>query len=156
MYRRRFTRRSIQIELFPFLSVLACTIGTLILLIIVVSTQILGNEREVTIIARGETGTNESKTPRYIECQQDGVIIYPHQTFVPLAEIDRPDSALSRLLDEVEKNRDRQYLIVTMRPQGIEVFKRVREAIERRGIDIGYEPLDEGWRLKIEDEIERL
>ena len=44
--RRRSKISKIETELFPFLSVLACTIGTLILLIIVVSTETLSDNPE--------------------------------------------------------------------------------------------------------------
>ncbi len=149
--RRRTRFSKIETELFPFLSVLACTIGTLILLIIVVSTQTLSNNPEVKIIARNEDGINQKKQPRYIECQEDGVLIHPNQVFVTLDEIDEPDSPLQTLITELKEKQDQEYVIVAVRPSGIEVFQRVRELIETQGIDIGYEPIEEGWTLKIEE-----
>ncbi len=147
--RRRSKISKIETELFPFLSVLACTIGTLILLIIVVSTETLSDNPEVTIIAESEEGINKKKQPRYIECKEDGVIIYPSEIFVPLAELNEPDSALLNLIAEVKEKQDQEYVIVAVRPTGIEVFQQVRDLIETEGIDIGYEPIEEGWTLKI-------
>lgn len=147
--RRRSKISKIETELFPFLSVLACTIGTLILLIIVVSTETLSDNPEVTIIAESEDGINKKKQPRYIECKEDGVIIYPSEIFVPLAELNEPDSALLNLITEVKEKQDQEYVIVAVRPTGIEVFQQVRDLIETEGIDIGYEPIQEGWTLKI-------
>jgi hypothetical protein len=138
-------------ELFPFLSILACTIGTLILLIIVISTQTLSSSPEVTIIAKTEIGKNRSKKPRYLECRKDGVIIYPNQEFVPINKLNNVDSKLLQLISEVKENNEREYVIVAIRPQGIEVFKQVRNLIESQGIDLGYEPIEEGWKLKIID-----
>jgi hypothetical protein len=152
MKRRSYTPNTIELELFPFLSVLACTIGTLVLLIIVITSQTLGSEKEVKIIARGESGINQTKIPRYIECKEDGIIIYPQETFVPKANITSANSALSSLIREVQANRNEEYLIVALRPTGIEVFKQVRSIIEDAGIDIGYEPINEGWTLKIENQ----
>ena len=149
MPRRGSPRPPIELELFPFLSVLVCTIGTLILLIIVVTSQILSNQRQVTIVARSESGQNQTKTPRYIECQGNGIIIYPSQDLVLKEDIDSPSSALRRLLDEVSSRRNEEYLIVAIRPDGIDVFDKVRNLIEKENIDIGFEPIDEGWRLKI-------
>ncbi|MBD2667234.1 hypothetical protein B6N60_04841 [Richelia sinica FACHB-800] len=151
---KRITKRSAtEIELFPFLSVLACTIGVLILLIIVLMAQTFSNQRQVTIVARTENGQNQSKQPRYIECRSDGIIIYPGEKFVSINTLNFSYSLLKTLLEEVKINRDKQYLIVAIRPDGIEVFKQVRTLIESEGIDIGYEPLDEGWTLKIQDNI---
>ena len=118
---RRSLKNKPEIELFPFLSVLACTIGSLILLIIVISTQTLDSNPEVTILAQTEVGQNRKKQPRYIECQSGGIIIYPSKTLVPLAQIDQPDSPLQKL-------------------------------IENEKIDIGYEPIQESWTLKINQE----
>jgi biopolymer transport protein ExbD len=150
MRRKTFSRSSIELELFPFLSVLACTIGSLILLIIVVTTQTLSNEKQVKIIAKTEVGENQTKQPRYLECNQEGIIIYPQKTFVSKYNLNNDYSPLSELISEIQQKSDQEYLIVIIRPTGIEVFKEVRNIIEEAGIDIGYEPLNEGWELKIE------
>lgn len=149
--RRRFSKNKTEVELFPFLSVLACTIGSLILLIIVISSQTLESNPEVTIIAKTEIGKNQQKQPRYIECNQDGVIIYPSQEFVPKNALKNQDSKLLQFISEVEKNKEKEYVIVAIRPQGIEVFKEVRLLIEKAKIDIGFEPIEDGWTLKIEE-----
>ncbi|MGF1481195.1 MAG: hypothetical protein ACFB4I_17205 [Cyanophyceae cyanobacterium] len=151
MRRQRISRPATRIDLFPFLSILACTIGTLILLIIVITTQTFGSSREVTIVAESESGVNQTKSPRYIECREDGVVLHPSLEFVPQEQIDQPNSALTELIVEVSNNRDSEYLIVAVRPDGIEVFQEVRELIEQQGIDIGYEPIDQNWKLKIQE-----
>ena len=151
MRRRNIARHHTEVELFPFLSILACTIGTLILLIIVLTTQAL-EQQEVTIIAKTEKGENQRKIPRYIECRQDGVVLYPSEEFVPEEELDNPNSALQKLIDRVKANKDREYLIVALRPNGIDVFERIRNLVEGEGIDIGYEPVDSTWKLIIQQE----
>ena len=151
MHRRTHSRKSIELELFPFLSVLVCTIGTLILLIVVVTAQISGNQRQITIVAKSENGQNQAKTPRYIECQKDGILIYPEKEFVSKQEIDMPNSALEKLLAQVSDRREQEYLIVAVRPDGIDVFDKVRDMVEQKRIDIGYEPIDEGWQLKVKE-----
>lgn len=149
MPRRTRSKNNIEVELFPFLSILACTIGTLILLIFAMTVQSFSSQREVTIIAKTEEGQNQTKTPRYIECRADGVVIYPSEAFVGISELASSSSAFQVLLEEVRRRREQEYLIVAVRPQGIEVFEEVRSLIRDRGIDIGYEPIDEGWKLKI-------
>ena len=155
MRRRSIARQSTEVELFPFLSILACTIGTLILLIIVLTTQAL-NKQEVTIVARteGENGINKSKNPRYIECKSDGVILYPGEEFVPQDQLNEPNSAMSKLIAQVQENRDREYLIVAVRSNAIDTFKLVRNIVERAEIDIGYEPIDANWQLKLQETVD--
>ena len=153
MRRRPISRNHTEVELFPFLSILACTIGTLILLIIVLTTQAL-EQQEVTIIAKTEQGENRRKTPRYIECRHNGVVLYPSEEFVPQEQLDNPNSALQKLIDRVKANKDKEYLIVALRPNGIDVFERIRNLVEGEGIDIGYEPVDSTWKLIIQQETE--
>lgn len=151
MRRRTIAKNQTEVELFPFLSILACTIGTLILLIIVLTTQAL-EQQEVTIVAKTEKGENQRKTPRYIECRKKGVILYPSEEFVPQEQLDNPNSALQKLIAQVKANKDQEYLIVALRPDGIDIFERVRSLVEGEGIDIGYEPIDSTWKLTIQPE----
>ena len=46
--------------------------------------------------------------------------------------------------------RTKKYLILILRPDGLEMFDKVRQLVEQDGIDIGYEPLEYGLDLKIE------
>ena len=153
MPRRISNHAATEVELFPFLSILFCTIGVLILLLMVLTAQTFSNQRQITIVAKTENGQNQSKQPRYIECRSDGIVLYPSQEFVALTQVNSSYSPLQTLLTEVKTNRDKQYLIVAIRPDGIEVFKTIRALIESEGIDIGYEPIDEGWQLKIQGNI---
>ena len=148
--RRRIKSHKTELELFPFLSVLACTIGSLILLIIVVSTQSLTTNPKVKIVAKVENGTNQGKQPHYIECQEDGVILYPSKKIISLNNLEQPNSALLELISQLKANRDQEYVILAIRPKGMEVFQTVRNLIEKENIDIGYEPIEEGWNLQLE------
>ena len=151
MRRRSISRQLNNVELFPFLSVLVCTIGTLILLIIVASSQILSSQSEVSIIARDEDGTNRTKNPHYIECQQDGIIIHPSQEFVSNKDLANSDSALGRLILQISARKEQEYVIVAVRPNGFQVFEQVRTLLEQADIDIGFEPIDQDWKLKFKD-----
>ncbi|WP_036479942.1 hypothetical protein [Myxosarcina sp. GI1] len=151
MRRQTISRKHTEVELFPFLSILACTIGTLILLIIVLTTQAM-NQQEVTIVAKAEEGgVNRSKSPRYIECRDDGVVLHPSEEFIPRANLNDPNSPLQKLIQQVKANKDKEYLIVALRPDGIDIFNQIRDLVEGEGIDIGYEPVDFNWKLTIKE-----
>ena len=155
MSRYRHKSAEITMDLFPFLSILACTIGALILLIIVMTTQTMGNQQKVKIIAKQEgdqkQGQDQSKSPRYLECSEKGVILYPEKITIPSAQL-KQNPALKTLLDQLSKNRDKEYLIVAVRPGGIDTFQTLRTLVESRGIDIGYEPFEDGLQLNFETE----
>jgi hypothetical protein len=138
-----------QAELFPFLAVLACMIGTLILIIIVVTSGVLGSKRSITLIARDDGGRNTTLQPHYVEVRGDGVLLHPGMEFVAADDVDRGDTALRLLLRQVQAHRDTEYVIVAVRPDGFALFDDVRDEVEGRGIQIGYEPVDADWKLRI-------
>jgi hypothetical protein len=138
-----------EAELFPFLAVLACMIGTLILIIIVVTTGVLGGRRSITLVARDSDGRNLTLKPHYVEVRVDGVVLHPGLEFVPADAVHRADTALRRLLQRVEARKDAEYVIVAVRPDGFELFDEVRDQVEGRGIQIGYEPVDGDWKLRM-------
>ena len=140
------TNSTQDIELFPFLSVLFCTIGTLILIVILMVVQASASNKKVKIVAR-DGSVSVSKIPRYIECQSEGVVIHPSKQFISVEDLDNAYSPFNDYLDEVEQANE--YLIVAIRPDGVEVFQTVREIAESKGIDLGYEPFDADWELNL-------
>ncbi|MEL6440956.1 MAG: hypothetical protein AAFQ80_17080 [Cyanobacteria bacterium J06621_8] len=152
MPRRQIYRKSTtEVELFPFLSVLACTIGTLILLIIVLTTQALEPQEAVVVakVDENSRGANRDKTPVYIECREDGFVLHPSTEFAPRADLYDQESPLGEILTSLKQNKSEQYLIVIVRPDGLEMFNLIRNIVQESGIDLGYEPLEYGLELKI-------
>jgi hypothetical protein len=147
--RKRGSGGSLAPELFPFLSVLACVIGTLVLLVILVTSGVLGSRRSITLVAQASAGRNDRLKPRYVEVTA-GVQDHPlGGEFVPAALLGREDTPLAELLAEVAGRRESEYVIVALRPGGYPNFSQVRRQVENRGIEIGFEPVDEGWKLRI-------
>ena len=139
----------VTVELFPFLSVLACTIGSLILLIVLISSQAFSDEKTVTIIPRSEEESIIAKEPFYVELKADGLVIHPSRQYVSIENAFAFNSPFMKLLRQVEAQKEKQYLIIAVRPSSYDIFDQVRNQVEQRGIDIGYEPIDEEWKLDI-------
>lgn len=164
--RNIYRKKQTEMELFPFLSVLACTIGTLILLIVVMTTQASKPQEAVVVAKVAENPqpanqkkanqqktplyANQQKTPLYIECRQDGFVLHPNKQFAPRADLYDEKSPLRKTIANLKANKDKQYLIIILRPDGLEMFDKVRNLVRDEGIDIGYEPLEFGLELKIE------
>ena len=64
------------------------------------------------------------------------------------------DSLLIDFLQKVSRNREKEYILVVIRPSGIENFNLVRELVELRNIDIGFVPFREKRPLIIKNSIE--
>ena len=116
--RNIYRKRQTEVELFPFLSVLACTIGTLILLIIVLTTQALEPQEAVVVAKTDENsrGANKNKTPLYIEAREDGFVLHPSKEFAPRADLYDRQSPLRKTITNLKANKDEQYLILILRP----------------------------------------
>lgn len=150
--RNTYRKQQTEVELFPFLSVLACTIGTLILLIIVLTTQALEPQEAVIVakVDKNSKGANQEKTPIYIECRKDGFTLHPNKQFAPRADLYDKASPLRKTIADLKANKQEKYLILILRPDGLEMFDKIRDEVRQAGIDIGYEPLEYGIELKIE------
>ena len=109
--RKSYRKPTTEVELFPFLSVLACTIGTLILLIIVLTTQALEPQEAVVIaqVDENSQGANRNKAPVYIECREDGFVLHPSEEFAPRADLYDGESSLRQMIASLKQNKDEQY-----------------------------------------------
>ena len=116
------------------------------------TTQALEPQEAVVVAKTDENnrGINKNKTPLYIEARKDGFILHPGKEFAPRADLYDEKSLLRTTIANLKANADKQYLIIILRPDGLEMFDKVRELVEQEGIDIGYEPLEYGLELKIE------
>lgn len=146
---RRIRGTGATVELFPFLAVLACVLGALTLIVIGVTTSTLGETRAISIVGRERGDRIVAKTPVVIEVTRGAVILHPEQRVVPTDRLLSADSPLRTLLDEVSRRRASTYIIAAVRPDGFATFATVRDAVERRGLDLGFEPVDAGWRLRL-------
>jgi len=145
--RRRAQAR--PVSLFPFLSILVCLMGVLAFVMVSIAVLAATNPT-VRLSARPSDGNGHGgKTPVFVECHGDHLRIHPEGTEQPLATLEAPGSTFLRLVDRLAAARDREYAFFFVYPQGIETFLRAREVIEARELDLGYEPMLEGWQLDL-------
>lgn len=140
---RRKTRDP-ELTLFPFLSVLAVVMGTLILIIAGMSQLALANPKQRIEVEKFDPA---KKTPVYVECSAEGATIYPDDptsgtpTFVSRYEINSPRGAWNTLVRRVEHHSATQYILLLIRPDGVGTFEAVRASLQTTTIELGYEPL---------------
>ena len=53
------------------------------------------------------------------------------------------------LFNDLSRNKEKKYIILLVRPSGFDNFRDIRGYIENKGIDIGYEPIDQLLNLRI-------
>jgi len=140
MVKTRRRRARATFSLFPFLSVLGCAIGVLIVIISAQNIVALGSADMVLDVG----GTEREREPVYVECTREGLLIHPQRIIVPIAELRRDvDSAFAALLDSIQLSEDRQYLLLLVRPDGIASYDRAMEMATHvwRNIRVGKDAL---------------
>ncbi len=140
------------ISLFPFLNVLICFLGVLIMIVLAVTAISLGAGRTVRINI-ADNDQNLALKPVYMEWDGAQVTLHPGALQVPVEEAlaagGRNGSLFGQTLDRLEESRDKQYVIVAVRPDGFHNFAQFRQTILDRGVRIGYEPIDGSWELSV-------
>ena len=138
MARPRYIESETAVSLFPFLSVLAGVIGTLALL--VAGMTLIGLQDTDQIIELPHEKATE-KTPVYVECRHDGLLIHPEGTYVPQEEIEEDDNAWEQLLGDLEAHSAERYLVLLLRPDGLDSFESAYPMARGADIDVGFDPV---------------
>ena len=141
MARRRSSET--KVDVFPFLDVLVCAIGSLIAIILAISMLSI---KSPTIMIEVK-GAPQKKKPVYIECHKDTIVIHPEKTVVLISELETEDSPFLRLAKRI-RDEQRMYVVYAVYPDGIKTFNEIKEISVRYNVSMGYEPMDFGWKLE--------
>jgi len=108
---------------------------------------------------KGKRG--EDKRPLYVECSSQGLIFHPDRLTVD------PASEKTRLLLQIEDRaraqntlyvnaglvaHPRPFLMLLVRPDGIENYYKFQVAVKGAAVDFGYELIDQEWELDFPQE----
>jgi hypothetical protein len=123
----------------------------------------LGAMEKVNIVP-DPRGRPVSKRPIIMETQADKFIVFPEKTQYPVTQLPQVQSPLRKFLDRVDRERNREYLLVLVQPSGVPTYEKLRrcllnnysETIEKphllgrllitkSRIDIGVEPFRRDW-----------
>jgi hypothetical protein len=152
--RKRYEKIDINVE--PFLSIMAIVLKLISLILVVIVMRIAMNPNSKKIIAfaglySGHNNTANPKIPSYIDCLPDGLMLYsndsPHGTPVSWDDLQRPDNAVNLLLDKVQQHKEDEYVVVMVRPKSVKFYRTVRNLIEKRPIDVGYDAIDTNFKV---------
>jgi hypothetical protein len=142
---RRRRKDAATISLLPILSIQKCTMGIMVILICA-----------QTLISLGQTadqyleigGVQQDREAVFVECQKNGVLIHPAKREVSLADLKgNGPSPFHDLLDDLKINKERKYLVLLVRPDGIESYERCYAKVRERRLDVGKDALLEGGDL---------
>ncbi|WP_295536381.1 hypothetical protein [Synechococcus sp. UW140] len=141
---RRRTGNTEGINLFSFLNIMAATIGVQTLLIVICALKIKPGVQAIQLLPAG--GVGKGKEANYIICNGSGQLEVVGQGSRRVFLL--KDPLFDKFLDAVSKNRKPQYVVIGVRPTAYRDFEIVRSKTEARRIAIGYEPLENGLKVK--------
>ena len=142
--RRKYIRSNkIPITLFSFLDILGGTIGILTLIIAIFMIQMSINNEVVNIIPIPGS-LEDKKNLSYIICNGNSQVVVHHNQITNQTNIN------SNLIDNllIEMQYKEKHLIVAVRPNAFEDFRKLRDRIERLDISVGYQPIDQNWEIR--------
>jgi hypothetical protein len=145
--RRR--RDQLSVSFFSFLDIMTSFMGTLMLILICVTLIAMKMEKkDIYIKIKADKLEEKVKEPIFVECTKHKLIIHPSLAETPLEKIEDKHSPFMRLVYNLDRNA--YYIIFAIRPGGVESFKKARAQVEALDIDLGFEPVDQGWKIKLE------
>ena len=143
MSRRVIQRKTAQVSLFSFLDILGGTVGILTLIIAVFLIQMGQGNQIVQMVSDGSA--YQDRVASYIICNGQGRVDVHDDGIAESTGIN--SGLVQNLLVSIRNSNDR-YLILGVRPDGFDDFEALRARAEAMGIPVGYEPLDNGWRIR--------
>ena len=155
--RKRYEKIDINVE--PFLSIMAIVLKLIsLVLVVVIVMRIAINPKGKRIVAfTGPVlGTRE-----YDEPQDSFLYRLPSAMGLRSYSSDMPagragahgmicsgrDNSVNQLLDKVQQHKDEEYVVVMVRPQSVKFYRTVRNLIEKRPIDVGYDAIDANFKV---------
>jgi hypothetical protein len=152
---RRRDGTSDHFDLLPFIAILMCVLGCLLLVTISVAAITMGfGSNEVWIPAPSDPGET-SKIP--ILCEWDGKTAIFHMgrvttstTWVPPDDSSAdPNPEFSKVTDDIKSENSTHYILIAVRPSGFANFDDFAAEFRRKDIAIGYEPIGQGRPLEL-------
>jgi len=141
---RRSRPAPLRPSLFPFLSVLVCMIGGLMFLAIAVTPSSLLNASANVEIEIDLGHVKHHKNPIILECSADTAKVWEGAQSFNLAQeknitIHGPwrGTQFTDYLNELSKKEKEKYILFLLRPDGLEIFKTLRNIIFDRSQALG-------------------
>ena len=134
--RQRTLKKPFSIDVMPFLGIWILSFPVVCVLITVTSMRIPVSKGG-RVIPRWEIvytplfskiKSVHPKTPIYFDCQPDGLTVYPGGRWINRDDVceKSPSNVVEQLLNNIQSNRSKEYVILLVRPRSHNVFIQMR------------------------------
>ena len=139
-------KRGSPVTLFSFLDILAAAVGTLVLIIAAMLALSLPEVEQG--IEAGAPGNQ--RQPVFVECTRAGLLLHPDGVDVPQAVI-KTSETWSSLLRELVESAEQRYLILLVRPGGLDSFRVAESMANALELEVGYDPIYDAGPVVIKE-----
>ncbi len=149
-------------DMLPFIAIMMCTLGGLLLVAMSMAALNLGHAGEKWLVC-GDQKSCDSITKKPILAEWDGKQVIFHQpngkvsvtwerstcTFDKKSYDRYIDPNFSARIDDFNIDSDSQYVLIAVRPSGFDTFMEFSDEFRCRGIAVGYEPIQQDRNVKL-------
>jgi hypothetical protein len=140
-------------DLFPYIGLLICLLGALLLTTLGIATLSLGPSAAETWELAAHAGAPAAKQPVLVEWDGKDAIVHDgeQRRRVPglRGAADEITAAMRELIAEFRADRSRRYPLFAVRPSGFGTFRALAQAFRRAEVDIGYEPIGQDRPVRL-------
>jgi len=147
-------------DLLPFINILMCTLGCLLLIALSMASLSLGSAGEEWLPNRANTG------PKPVLLIWDGNAITAQigrdlfcvpwppgsAATVPDCPPEARPQAFAGLMDYLRTHRGTYYALIALRPSGFLTFDSLKAALTKENISVGYEPIAQSKQVRLSAE----
>ncbi len=148
MVRARDAEAETSLSMFPFLSILVGVIGTLVL--IIAGMMVLGLQSSDQVVELLPHDVATHKKAVFVECQDEGILLHPAATFVPLSEL-TSHRVWKRRLADLQEHAGEEYLVLLIRPDGKKSFDICYAMARAAKLDVGFDPVFAGGKIRFRE-----
>lgn len=145
MIRNRFDDSDTKVSLFPFLDALSGVIGILALIICTIAALNLKSAKQVI----EHPHDAQAKQPVYFECREKTVVVHPSREVIPIQQGNEVSNDLRNRFNRIQASSD-QYVLLLVRPEGVDTFHLALQMARQIGVRIGYDAVYTDGEIQIQ------
>jgi len=146
-------------DILPFIAVMLIVLATLLFVTMVMASINVGIDAGEGWVPISETG-NDDKTPVLVEWNGEAIIVQKPSGNESIflgrnkylwwvkPDVKFESVKLLKFMSEMKSKKD-SYVLFAVRPSGFENFQALAAEFRAKGISIGYEPVEQGKRIKL-------
>ncbi len=153
-------RHADHFDLLPFIAILMCTLGCLLLVTLSMAAISVGPSKTEGWIPIYDKTAKHPKKPILVEWDGSQLVVHTIDDRIITGPFDASATSdsggtpsfspeLQSFMDWIVANKDHYYVLLAVRPSGFGHIHTVHDAFTNRGLDIGMEPVDQARPIKL-------